>query len=66
MDIKVGKGAWFKTVEEAESIAKYLVQTGKLIGIRMSATLTGQNPLSIISMRLREMQLGFINSCPPL
>lgn len=43
MDIKVGKGAWFKTAEEAESIAKYLVQTGKLIGIRMSATLTDMN-----------------------
>jgi len=43
MDIKVGKGAWFKTVEEAESIAKYLVQTGKLIGISMSATLTDMN-----------------------
>ena len=43
MDIKVGKGAWFKTVEEAEAIAKYLVQTGKLIGIGMSATLTDMN-----------------------
>merc|ERR1719334_1236112 len=43
MDIKVGKGAWFKTVEEAETMAKYLVQTGKLIGINMSATVTDMN-----------------------
>ena len=43
MDIKVGRGAWFKSVAEAEIVAKYLVQTGKLIGINMSATLTDMN-----------------------
>ena len=43
MDIKVGRGAWFKTVEEAETVAKYLVQTGKLIGMNMTATLTDMN-----------------------
>ena len=43
MDIKVGKGALFKTLEEAEGLTKYLVQTGKLIGIGMSATLTDMN-----------------------
>merc|ERR1712212_37410 len=43
MDIKVGKGALFKTLEEAEGLTKYLVKTGKLIGIGMSATLTDMN-----------------------
>ena len=43
MDIKVGKGAWFKDVQEAETVAKYLVQTGRLIGINMMATLTDMN-----------------------
>ena len=43
MDIKVGRGAWFKTVEEAETVAKYLVQTGKLIGMNMTATVTDMN-----------------------
>jgi len=43
LDVKFGSGAFMKTPEEAEKLAKAMVEVGKLAGRRVSAILTDMN-----------------------
>lgn len=43
LDVKVGHGAFMKTEEEAEKLAKLMVQIGKLAGKKVTAILTGMD-----------------------
>jgi pyrimidine-nucleoside phosphorylase len=43
LDVKVGHGAFMKTVEEAVKLAKLMVQIGLLSGKKMTAILTGMD-----------------------
>jgi len=46
LDVKVGSGAFMKTVEEATELAKLMVEIGKLAGKKVSAILTSmEEPL---------------------
>jgi len=43
LDVKVGHGAFMKTEEEAEKLAKLMVEIGKLAGKKVTAILTGMD-----------------------
>jgi len=43
LDVKVGHGAFMKTVEEATNLAELMVNIGKLAGKKMTAILTGMD-----------------------
>jgi pyrimidine-nucleoside phosphorylase len=43
LDVKVGRGAFMKTEEDAKTLARSLVRVGKLAGKRVSALLTDMN-----------------------
>ena len=43
LDVKVGHGAFMKTEEEAEKLAKLMVEIGKLAGNKVTAILTGMD-----------------------
>ncbi len=43
LDVKVGHGAFMKTEEEAEKLAKLMVEIGKLSGKKVTAILTGMD-----------------------
>lgn len=43
LDVKVGSGAFMKTIEQAEALAKSLVSTGQNAGCRTSALITDMN-----------------------
>tara|TARA_B100001115_G_C15846386_1_gene426682 strand:+ start:1299 stop:2609 length:1311 start_codon:yes stop_codon:yes gene_type:complete len=50
LDIKVGSAAFMKDIESAEILAKCMVETGNLMGIKTSALLTEMNnPLGYMS-----------------
>lgn len=40
LDVKCGSGAFMKTLPEAEALARSLVETGKLCGLKVSAVIT--------------------------
>src|SRR5690625_5130389 len=56
LDVKVGSGAFMKTVEEATELAKLMVEIGKLAGKKVSAILTSmEEPLgNLIGNRSEE------------
>lgn len=43
LDVKVGHGAFMKTEEEAQKLAKLMVEIGRLSGRKMTAILTGMD-----------------------
>ncbi|MFA5560770.1 MAG: pyrimidine-nucleoside phosphorylase [Acholeplasmataceae bacterium] len=43
LDVKVGRGAFMKTVEEATHLAQVMVNIGRLAGKKMTAILTGMD-----------------------
>jgi pyrimidine-nucleoside phosphorylase len=43
LDVKVGKGAFMKTLPEARELAKTMVEIGKLLGIKVEAEITGMD-----------------------
>lgn len=43
LDVKVGHGAFMKTEEEAQQLAKLMVEIGRLSGRKMTAILTGMD-----------------------
>ncbi len=43
LDVKVGKGAFMQTIEEARSLAQLMVDIGKLAGKKVTAILTGMD-----------------------
>jgi pyrimidine-nucleoside phosphorylase len=43
IDLKVGKGAFMKNVEDAEKLAEYLIKVGKLNQVKTSVVLTDMN-----------------------
>jgi pyrimidine-nucleoside phosphorylase len=43
LDVKVGKGAFMKTLEEAESLARLMVEIGQGVGRRVAAVLSDMN-----------------------
>ncbi|MFL1780887.1 Thymidine phosphorylase [Candidatus Hepatincolaceae symbiont of Richtersius coronifer] len=43
MDLKVGNGAFMKNLEEAENLAKIIIQIAKFAGVKASALLTDMN-----------------------
>ncbi len=43
LDVKVGSGAFMKTVEEARSLARELTRTGEALGLRVEALLTNMD-----------------------
>lgn len=50
LDIKVGSAAFMKDIESAEKLAKSMVETGNLMGIKTTALLTEMdNPLGYMS-----------------
>lgn len=43
LDVKVGTGAFMKTIDDARDLARSIVRVGKLAGIRVSALLTAMD-----------------------
>jgi pyrimidine-nucleoside phosphorylase len=43
LDVKVGRGAFMKTLEEAEALARVMVEIGQGVGRRVSAVLSDMN-----------------------
>lgn len=43
LDVKVGSGAFMKTLDDARTLARSIVRVGKLAGIRVSALLTAMD-----------------------
>src|SRR5439155_9991454 len=43
LDVKFGSGAFMKSLEEARSLARSLVETGKRMGVKTTALLTDMN-----------------------
>jgi pyrimidine-nucleoside phosphorylase len=43
LDVKVGSGAFMKTVEEARALARELTRTGEALGLRVEALLTNMD-----------------------
>jgi pyrimidine-nucleoside phosphorylase len=43
LDVKVGSGAFMKTVDQARELAQSLVETGQRMGVRTTALLTNMN-----------------------
>ncbi len=48
MDVKTGTGAFMQTIEDAENLAKFLVETGKVMNKKIKAFITDMNePLGL-------------------
>ena len=43
LDVKVGRGAFMKTLEEAEALARIMVEIGQGVGRRVSAVISDMN-----------------------
>src|SRR6185369_1662989 len=57
LDVKVGSGAFMKSLDEARALARSLVDTGKRMGVKTSALLTDMNqPLGRMAGNLVEVQ----------
>lgn len=57
LDVKCGSGAFMKTLPEAQTLARSLVDTGKLCGLKVSAVITDMDqPLGMAVGNLIEVQ----------
>lgn len=57
LDVKCGSGAFMKTLPEAEALARSLVDTGKLCGLKVSAVITDMDqPLGMAVGNRLEVQ----------
>ena len=43
LDVKVGRGAFMKTIEEAEALARLMVKIGQGVGLKVAAVLSDMN-----------------------
>jgi len=67
LDVKSGSGAFMKTLPEAEALARSLVDTGKLCGLKVSAVITDMNqPLGMAVGNALEVQEALASLRPPL
>src|SRR5262245_23865010 len=57
LDVKVGSGAFMKSLDEARTLARSLVETGRRMGVKTTALLTDMNqPLGRMAGNLVEVQ----------